>query len=85
MHPSGEIILLFFANSALVTFRSCSSRNGFCILKMELRSPARCVNAIVELNFAFPCSRGNFGVSIMETICPATAPSFTPESDPDRK
>jgi hypothetical protein len=24
-------------------------------------------------------------VSIMETICPATAPSFTPESDPDRK
>jgi len=64
-----EIIFLFSANSALVPFRSCIIRNRSCILNNNLRLHAICANRVVKLNFAFPCSRGNFGVSIIKTTC----------------
>jgi hypothetical protein len=64
-----EIIFLFSANSALVPFRSCMFRNGSFILKKELRVPASYANPLVKFSFAFPCSQGNFGVSIIKTTC----------------
>lgn len=67
IYHSGEIILLFPPSSVIFSIRSCIIRNRSCILTKDLRLYAIYTYRVVKLNFAFPCSGGNFGVLIIKT------------------